>query len=342
MHKVTGIFILICLLLGGIIGFAIFKFRTDKTAWEQVQSNLVRLRSGIQFESVVALRSHLADADAAIKLYGSGWRVYPPEHEKRIRDAETALGYLSSALEWQTRSVTTETYVGPTAVYEVGLMPNEVTSRFQRSCTGSEISFSATAAASAFGAAAILSLEHAQYPMPRTFSVVETFAQASVEREESECRRQETARTENLARIGAEKAARTEADRRNQARVAAEKVAKTEADRKTFWSKWRVHVELQLLASNDDCRGEVYADGQTLPLHLWGDESWSRDQFVANETMKIVVACRSDRYSDRGPKDEIQVKINDLLYKPQWENDQKDQEGDYRNKYSATILPLRQ
>jgi hypothetical protein len=343
MRRLTSTVILTGMLFAGILGLVMYKYRTDKTAWKQVQSGLVRLRSGIQFESVIALRSRLADADAAIKLYGSGWRVYPAEHDRRIRDAETALVYLNSALDWQTRSVTIETYVGPTAVYALGHLPNDVTSRFQRSCIGGEISFGGTALASAFGAAGISLLERAEYPIPRTLSADETFAPLNLEMEESECRRQETARKENQARIAAENVAQREAERKNQARIAAEKVAQKEAARKKYWSKWVYHVELELQALDDVCAGEVYADGHSTPLHLASSNlGGKKGEFGANEAMQIVVGCYSDVRGDRGPKDEIEVKINGQSYKPQWEKDRIGQKEGSSNKYRATILPLRQ
>ncbi len=56
----------------------LYKCHSDKTAWEKVQAELVRMHSGLEFESVIALRSQIANTDTALKMYTTDWRVYPP------------------------------------------------------------------------------------------------------------------------------------------------------------------------------------------------------------------------------------------------------------------------
>jgi hypothetical protein len=82
-----------------IVAGCLYKYASDVAEWRKVQDALVRLQSGIKYESVLALRSKLADADAAIEEFRSGWRVFPLGHKERVSDAKTGLSYLSMALD---------------------------------------------------------------------------------------------------------------------------------------------------------------------------------------------------------------------------------------------------
>jgi hypothetical protein len=190
---------LIGVLVVGSFSAAIYKYHTDKTAWEQVQASLVRLRSGLQFESIIALRSHLADADTALKLYKSEWRTYPPDRAERVRHAEKSLSYINSALDWKTQSGSREdTTVDQAHVRALETLP-DVTVNLGRGCAGGLIQISAASASAAFALAGISLLEGSEYP-PASDAHVSQAGQLpplDFEKETRECQRQETSRKEN-------------------------------------------------------------------------------------------------------------------------------------------------
>jgi hypothetical protein len=81
------------------LGSALYKCQVDNSAWQQADESLIRLRSGIQFETLIQLRSKLADADAALSYYTSKWRVLPVRHKDRFRLASRAISDLGLALD---------------------------------------------------------------------------------------------------------------------------------------------------------------------------------------------------------------------------------------------------
>ena len=71
----------------------------ETSDWAPVRAALVRLQSGIELEPVIALRSTLANADAALKIYSEKQRH--PHSEARFVTASRAISNLRLAIEFR-------------------------------------------------------------------------------------------------------------------------------------------------------------------------------------------------------------------------------------------------
>ena len=232
MRRFLFVLILSGTLVVGTFCATLYKYRSDKTAWEEVQRGLVRLHSGLQFESVIALRSHLADADTALKLYLAEWRTYPPGRTERVRNAQQSLGYINSALDWQTRSGSREDGVLDGASVRALESYPDVTSNLSRSCAAGQIHITSTAASSAFAVAGISLLGRSEYPdtLDTNATPGRQFPPLKFEKETAECQRQENARKEN--------------------------------ETKKYWAQFRYHFVLKLLPSAPgSCKLVLRTDG---------------------------------------------------------------------------------
>jgi hypothetical protein len=266
-----------------------YKYHADVEAWEQVQNSVVRLQSGIQFESVIALRSHLADADAAVKLYQSRWRAYPPGGRERARDAEQSLDYISSALDWQTRSGDDQE-----SVRTLGKYP-EITTSIRRSCLAGRIFISSSDVSAAFVVAAKELLGHSEYPATSKsdLSLTRQFAPLDFGKESAECERQKAAREEN---------------ERQQA------VARKESEERKYWVQFRYRVSLKLVPSAaGTCVFDVKTDGKFVDsIELYPSRT---REFGANHKVEMLAAqC----YGGTPPTDVIRISVNGKPYAPKW------------------------
>jgi hypothetical protein len=180
----------------------LYKYHSDKDAWEKVQNGLVRLHSGLEFESVIALRSHLADTDAALKGYTTEWRIYPPGRQERVRNAEQSLKYINFALDWQTRGGSSEAdTLSQASVRELEKYP-EVTTQLGRPCADGQIRIYSAAVASGFEIVGMSLLQSSEYPAVSDTSgpAPSQLPPLDFEKETAECQKQEIARRETAER----------------------------------------------------------------------------------------------------------------------------------------------
>jgi hypothetical protein len=82
------------------LGARVYKGSVDEAAWGRVEGSLVRVRSGLKFESLFQLGPVLADADAAIAQFESTPRLLPLNHVKRSRLASKAITLLGEGVNW--------------------------------------------------------------------------------------------------------------------------------------------------------------------------------------------------------------------------------------------------
>lgn len=284
MRRSLFVLILIGTLLVAVLWAALYKYRTDKTAWQEVQRALVRLQSGFQFESVIALRSHLADADSALKLYLAEWRTYPPGRSERVRNAQQSLGYIDSALDWQTKSGSQDTaHLDQASVRTLEKYP-DVTSNLSRSCAAGQIRITSAAASTAFAIAGISLLDRSEYPAASNANAIpgHRVAQLDFEKETAECQRQENARKEN--------------------------------ETKKYWAQFRYRLGLRLVASQTGtCVFDLKVDGRFVDsIELYPGRP---REFGMNHNAGIFrTAC----YKDAVPGDVIQATLNGKMFEPKW------------------------
>jgi hypothetical protein len=278
MNKVLRNLIAVAAIVFIALGSVLYKYYSDKTAWEKIQSELVRLQSGLEFESVIALRSRIADTDAVLKMYTTEWRIYPPHRVERVQKAEKSLTYINFALDWQTRSSDDQPSARTLEKYP------DVTTSIRRSCVADKLFISSSEVAAAFVIAGRSLLENSEYPptSESSISLTHQFAPLDFDKEAADCRRQEITRAENATR---QETAYKQAI-----------VAQREADRRKYWSRWRYHVEIELQVPNEVCAGDVIVDDterHTLRLVSSDLEGAPQAEFGANETMMLVSgACK--------------------------------------------------
>ena len=139
-----GVFALVASLLG--LGA---KYVADRSAWSDVQAALYRVDSGIQYESIIALRSHLADADAIVRTFESSLRFYPTDYPERARLARLAISYLGLATEFQTDNVSSDTLTSNAQYFAKLAQAPDVSTFVPRTCRYGYLAFDLNAAASA-------------------------------------------------------------------------------------------------------------------------------------------------------------------------------------------------
>jgi hypothetical protein len=284
MRRFPTALILTGILFAGILGAILYKYRADKTAWEEVQRGLVRLHSGFQFESVIALRSHLADADTALKLYRAEWRTYPPGRKERVRNAERSLGYINSALDWQTRSGSKDyDTLDQSSVLALEKYP-DVTSNLSRSCAAGQIRIPSAAASAAFAIAGISLLDRSEYPTASDAHATSgnNSPPLDFEKETAECQRQEIARKESEA--------------------------------KKYWAQFRYRLGLKLLPSQPGtCVFDLKVDGRFVDsIELYPGRT---REFGMNRNANIF---RAECYKDAIPGAAIQATLNGKTFEPKW------------------------
>jgi hypothetical protein len=280
------------LLLVAALCACFLKYRADVAAWDQVQNSLVRLHSGFQYESVIALRSHLADTDAALRLYRTGWRIYPPGRAERVHDAEQSLAYISSAVDWQTRS--NGDTLDQADIRTLEKYP-EVTAYLVRSCAAGRVHVSSANASTAFAIVGMSLLERSEYPATSESKLsLNQFGPLHYESETAECQRQENVRVENEQH---------------------QEAARRENESKKYWAQFRYRVSLKLLPSTPGtCVFDLRTDGKFVDTsELYPGRA---QDFGANHDALIY---RATCYGATVPADVIKITVNGNPYTPKWE-----------------------
>jgi hypothetical protein len=128
------------------LGSALYKCQVDNSAWQRADESLIRLRSGLQFETLLQLRSKLADADAALSYYTSKWRVLPVRHKDRVRLASRAISDLGLAIDLATSG---DQVLNADELRIVSREHPEAVILISRDCSAGKLSASASAASAA-------------------------------------------------------------------------------------------------------------------------------------------------------------------------------------------------
>jgi hypothetical protein len=123
-------------------GAFVYKYECDKAAWADVQAKLIRLNSGLQYEPNLALRSQIADTDAAVKVFASEPRIFPLDHAQRVQYSEKAVAYLALAAEYQLNGASdTEPTTNSAHMESLEQFP-DVTTFVPRTCIYGHVAFS--------------------------------------------------------------------------------------------------------------------------------------------------------------------------------------------------------
>jgi hypothetical protein len=289
----------------------LYKYQTDRTAWMRVQEKLLRVQSGLQYETILALRSVLADTDAAVKNFSTDWRIYPPDHDRRVEEAEKAVSYLGLALNWETKNATREdATVDADELQEVGKYA-DVTTFVPRSCGSGRLVVNSQAVAVAFVTRGMVLIQRAEYPLAPNSPQLPLngkFGPLDVSKETAQCQEWEA---------DAQKAA-AERTRAEQARQ--------KAERERYWAQFRYRVELRVYTT---CSFDLYIDGKHT-LHQSSDEA---SVFGATGSVRVENVQCTVR-----PRDAISVSVNGQQYQPKWQVEWATGKLGYR----ATIIPMQQ
>jgi hypothetical protein len=263
-----------------------YKWRADERAWDSARSALVRLDSGVSYESLIQLRSRLADADAAVRNYAFDRRFFPLQHKMLVSNAQRGISYIGYALDWQTKS-SAEPRVGEAGLSILEQRYPDVVPSFYSTCVNGEIFIPDASVEQSFigtGVGIVRATEAKSVFIPSAPAPV-----FSRQKAKQECDVQYAA--EQKAKIAQEK-------------TAAEK----------YWSQFRYRVRLTLRPHQPGtCVADVDADHRRFQsIELYPDRT---QQFGANRTMELEqVTC----YGAMIPKDVIAVTVNEQPAVSRW------------------------
>lgn len=313
------------------------KYFSDENAWQKAQDSLIRLHSGMQYESILMVRSRLADADAAVEDYASRWRIFPLDHLGQVQDARKGISYLSNALDWSSKadsapgSDTDQADALALAAYP------DVTSSIPRWCEDGQLAFDARVAVADFGIYGNYWIELAEGKEDKLPAGPESPLNPT--RELQQCREQQEAQVKAQndavkARLDALHARAAEAEAKQRAQDAA-----AEAKEAAFLAKYPYEVEL---SSYYPCSFALSVDGQapsSTRLNTGTPDFFRMQRFAKIEDASCDVYS-SDRPPYRTPQTEIEVKVNGSLYSPKWLQEGKlDAHNHNVPYYRTTIAP---
>lgn len=322
------------------VGACSYKYIQDQAAWQKEQDALVRLRSGMQYEAMLMIRSRLADADAGVEDYASQWRVFPVNHTKKLEAARKGILYTSNALDWSTKaSSQPDLDADPEDAATLASYP-DVTTSLPRLCDGGDLAFSPKVAAADFRVYGDYWLELALGKWePEPSGSNPSFDPS---RELQACQQQQ------IATVKAQKAALAGRLRSLRARAAAEeaeeeaKAAEEKAKEEAFLAKYPYEVEL---SSYYPCSFDLSVDGQQpsqIRLNAGNPKSFRMQRYA------VIMNGSCDVYStDRPPyrtaQTEIEVEVNGSRYLPKWLQEGKQDATNHNVPYyQATISPVGQ
>ena len=310
-----------------LAGFSI-KYESDEDAWQKEQDALVRLRSGMQYESILMVRTRLADADAAVEDYASRQRIFPLRHTGAVKDARKAIDYFSEALEWNQKA-TSDAGVD---VDQGDLMKLAsylgVTKSVARSCQNGELAVSPQTVAAIFalygaywtGAAEGRSEVRPEGPNPPL----------EPDRELQQCRHAQ------LLAVQAQDAA-NKAKEEALAAAEKEKEEAAKAREEAFLAGYPYQVEL---SSYYACSFVLSIDGQAktfIKVNVGMPDSFRMHGSAAIENASCDVYS-ADRPPYRTAQSEITVKVNGSPYLPKWMPTGKLDARNYNVPYYQAII----
>lgn len=311
ISSVLLLFVMLCL----------YKYVSDEAEWRQAEDALVRLQSGMQYESMLMVRSRLADADAAVEEFRSGWRIFPLKHDERVSDAKRGISYLSLALDWNAKAAPGKTSDSePSDGAALAEYP-DVTKFVSRWCENGQLVFNPRIAASGFEAHGdhwLLLAEGKADSNP-----VGPNPPLDWQKENQACEQQQ------LATARAQTAALEARLKALQAKQAAEKAA----ERAAFLAKYPYEVQL---LSSDGCSFTLYMDGQMVipSLSLYpGAQPYTTHMQRSDRLELNHVRCKQEP-----PEHAIEIQVNGSKYSANWSQEGKASPGNPPN-YQTTIAP---
>jgi hypothetical protein len=271
----------VCLIIGGVF---LYTYESDKTAWDEVQSKLIRLDSGLEYESIIQLRSKLADADAASKEYTVHKHIFPTHGSQRIADSEQAISYLDVALTLHSSSESSVPNEMMAALEEHAA----VTTLIPRVCTNGYLRIDRSTAESAFFSEGLAYLRRAQSNEWKPIPALGPYPRLEFVNEQEQCQQKD-----QKARLQIE-------DER-------------EAAIRKRWSAWRYHIQIK---ASESCTFRIASDG--------ADGGFSIVHEGADKEFGVNTSLTLSRFICAGstaPKVAIQVYVNEKPVKLDWQFD---------------------
>lgn len=264
----------LCLTLAGALLYA---YESDKTAWDEVQSKLIRLESGLEYDSILQLRSKLADADAASKEYIAQKHIYPLHNSERIADSQQAIAYLDVALTLHSSSGSSVANEMMPALEEHGA----ATTLIPRICANGYLRIDRPTTESVFFSEGLAYLRRAQSDGRKPIPALGPYPRLEFVNEQEQCQQKD------------QKAKRQIDDDR-------------EAAIRKSWSSWRYHVRI---TSSEFCAFKIVSDGNDTGFVSVRDDS--DKEFGVNESLSL---SRVNCTGGLPPPRAMRVYINEKLF----------------------------
>jgi hypothetical protein len=271
----------LCLIVSGAL---LYTYESDKTAWDEVQSKLIRLDSGLEYESILQLRSKLADADAASKEYTVQKHIFPLHNSQRIADSEQAISYLDVALTLHSSSGSSVANELMAALEEHGA----ATTLIPRVCTNGYLKIDRLMAESVFLSEGLAYLHRAQSDEWKPIPALGPYPLLEFVNEEEQCQQK---------------------DQKDRRQVEDER----EAAIRNRWSAWRYHIQIK---ASESCTFRIASDGD--------DGGFSIVHEGADKEFGVNTSLTLSRFICAGstaPKVAIQVYVNEKPVKLDWHVD---------------------
>lgn len=317
------------------VGACSYKYIHDQAAWQKEQDALIRLRSGMQYEAMLMVRSRLADADAGVEDYASQWRIFPVNHSKMLEAARKGILYTSNALDWSTKaSSQSELDTDAEDATALASYP-DVTSSLPRWCSDGQLAFNPSLAAADFRVYGDYWLELALGKWEQKPSG--SSPPLEPRRELQACQQQQ------IATVKAQNAALAERLRSLRAKAAAEeaeeqaKAAEEKSKEEAFLAKYPYEVEL---SSYYPCSFDLSVDGEQplqTTLRAGAPRSFRMQRYAVIKDGSCDVYS-TDRPPYRTAQTEIEVKVNGSRYLPKWLQEGRRDAANYNVPYYQTTI----
>lgn len=280
--------IVICVALVSAFAGTVYKYESDMAAWHRVEEALIRLQSGIRYESIFQLRPRLADADAAIKSYQATQRFFPLHHVRRADIAEVGISDVDSALSWQVAEAGKQSSAVDSSNVRALNISGNLATFFQRFCSdgtllilNSDISAGLVSEGNELLSVALRETR-LDFPIGKFPKLNATFEEEGCWQAEAEAKRQEQVRQQNSER--------------------------------QYWAQFRYRVTLSIASSSkSDCTFYLGVDGagdSSEELHPGQTREYGADTQMGIDLAQCSNSAR--------PADVIRVSLNGRPYQPKW------------------------
>ena len=317
------------------LGLIFYKYSVDEAAWQRAQDAIVRLRSGMQYESLLMVRTRLADADAAVEDYVSQWRVFPMNHQSLLQAAHTGISYSSEALDWSTRPASENSLDTDPADAQLLSRYLDVSTSLPRWCENGQLAFDPRVVAADFRVYGDYYLELSEGKNREKLHGSELPLNADRELKGCQQKQIDAVKAQNAALARKLLSMREQASvkrAKDDAEAAAEK-----AQEEAFLAKYPFEVEL---SSYYPCSLSLSIDGQAASRVILssGIEKSFRIQRSADLEDAICDVYSSDRPPYRTPQTEIETRVNGSRYLLNWAKENKSDPKNYNQPFYRTTL----